>query len=150
MNRFAGPALSLLRIVSGLLFICPGGLKLFGWFGGMPPGAMTPLLTAAGLIEVVGGTLILLGLFTRPVAFIASGEMAVAFFKAHFPHGFWPIQNHGELAVILCFLFLYFSTAGAGPVSLDAVIRRHRAGPQQPPRLVHSDLEHAPAHVKQA
>ena len=81
-NRFAGLTHSLLRIVAGLLFICPGGLKLFGWFGGMPAGVrLTPLLILAGVIEVFGGALITLGLFTRPVAFVASGEMAVAYFS---------------------------------------------------------------------
>src|SRR6266850_7123920 len=127
MKRIAGITHSLLRIVAGLLFICPGGMKLFGWFGGMPAGVpMTPLLYAAGVIELVGGTLILLGLFTRPAAFIASGEMAFAYFIGHFPHGFWPIRNHGEPAVLFCFLFLYLSARGSGPVSLDQVIARSR------------------------
>lgn len=127
MTRWAGTTQSLLRIVSGLLFVCPGGMKLFGWFGGMPPGAhLTPLLFAAGVIETVGGPLILLGLFTRPVAFITSGEMAFAYFIGHFPRGFWPIQNHGEPAVLLCFIFLFLSAAGAGPFSLDALIARSR------------------------
>jgi len=109
-----------LRIVSGFLLFCPGTMKIFGWFGGMPAGfALTPLLRTAGWIEIVGGPLLMLGLFTRPVAFICSGEMAVAYFYAHFPRGFWPIQNHGELAVVLCFNFLYLSAAGAGPLSVD-------------------------------
>lgn len=127
MSRTAGAALSLLRIVAGALFICPGGMKLLGWFGGMPHGvALTPLLVLAGWIELVGGALILVGWFTRPTAFIASGEMAVAYFKAHFPHGFWPIQNHGEPAVLFCFLFLFFAAAGGGPFSLDAWWQRRR------------------------
>ena len=135
MARLAGATHSLLRIVAAFLFICPGGMKLFGWFGGMPPGVhLTPLLTLAGVIEVVGGTLILLGLFTRPVAFIASGEMACAYFIGHFPHGFWPIQNHGELAVMLCFLFLFISANGPGLVSLDHAIRERRSAPQQAPQ----------------
>jgi len=132
MNRLAGPAHALLRIVSGFLFICPGGLKLFGWFGGIPGGQagfhLPPLLLTAGIIEVVGGAAILLGLFTRPVAFIASGEMAFAYFIGHFPHGFWPVQNHGEPAVLLCFIFLFFAAAGAGPFSLDRVLRRTESG----------------------
>ena len=120
MNRMADATQSLLRIVAGLLFICPGALKLFGWFGGMPPGVqLTPRLVAAGLIEVAGGVLIVLGLFTRPVAFIASGEMAFAYFMGHSPNGFWPIQNHGELAVLLCFIFLFLAASGPGPFSLD-------------------------------
>jgi putative oxidoreductase len=130
MNRLGGTAHSLLRIAAGGLFICPGGMKLLGWFGGMPgpPGVMlTPLLQVAGAIELVGGMAILLGLFTRPIAFIASGEMAVAYFMAHFPRGFWPIQNHGEPAVLLCFIFLFLAASGAGPLSLDrAIALRHR------------------------
>jgi putative oxidoreductase len=123
MRRLAGLTHSLLRIVSGLLFICPGGMKLLGWFGGMPPGIpLTPLLQVAGTIELVGGTLILLGLLTRPVAFIASGEMAFAYFMAHFPKGFWPILNGGEPAVLFCFIFLFLAANGGGPFSLDHLI----------------------------
>ena len=127
MERLTGWTQSLLRIVAGALFVCPGGMMLLGWFGGMPAGvALSPLLTVAGVIELVGGAAILLGLFTRPVAFIASGEMAFAYFIGHFPHGFWPIQNHGEPAVLFCFIFLFLSAAGAGPFSLDYLIRRRR------------------------
>lgn len=123
MNRLAGFAHSLLRIVSGYLFIHPGGMKLLGWFGGMPPGAeLTPLLVTAGVIEIVCGTLIFLGLLTRPAAFLASGEMAFAYFIGHFPRGFWPIQNHGEPAVLFCFIFLYFAASGAGPISVDHLL----------------------------
>lgn len=111
---------ALLRIVAGLLLFCPGALKIFGWFGGMPPGiALTPLLITAGWIEIIAGPLLMAGLFTRPVAFICSGEMAVAYFHGHFPHGFWPVRNGGEPAVLLCFIFLYLSAAGAGPLSVD-------------------------------
>ncbi len=128
MSRLAGWTHSLLRIVAGLLFIGPGGMKLLGWFGGMPPGvSMTPLLYAAGVIELVGGVLILLGLFTRPVAFLASGEMAFAYFIGHFPHGFWPIQNHGEPAVLFCFIYLFLWGNGPGPISLDHLMARRRA-----------------------
>ena len=127
MNRIPGITQSLLRVVAGLLFIHPGGMKLFGWFGGMPPGfTLTPLLVTAGVIEVVGGTLILLGLFTRPAAFVASGEMAFAYFIGHFPHGFWPIQNHGEAAVLFCFVWLFFAGNGAGPISLDHLLATRR------------------------
>lgn len=133
MSRISGATHSLLRIIAGLVLVCPGAMKLFGWFGGMPPGVqMTSLLTAAGVIEVVGGVLIVLGLFTRPVAFIASGEMAFAYFIGHFPHGFWPIQNHGEPAVLLCFIFLFFWGNGPGPFSLDHAIRRGRAAEPAP------------------
>jgi putative oxidoreductase len=127
MNRLAGVTHSLLRIVSGLLFIQPGGMKLLGWFGGMPAGVeLTPLLVTAGWIEMVCGTLILLGLLTRPAAFLASGEMAFAYFIGHFPRGFWPIQNHGEPAVLFCFIFLFFAANGAGPLSVDAWLGRRR------------------------
>jgi putative oxidoreductase len=125
MSRLAGVTHSLLRIVAGLLFICPGGMKLLGWFGGMPV-PMTPLLYVAGVIELLGGTLILLGLFTRPVAFLASGEMAFAYFMGHFPHGFWPIQNHGEPAVLFCFIYLFLWGNGPGPISLDHLIASRR------------------------
>jgi len=131
MNRLAGFAHSLLRIVSGFLFIHPGGMKLLGWFGGMPHGVeLTPLLVTAGVIELVCGTLIFLGLLTRPAAFIASGEMAFAYFISHFPRGFWPIQNHGEPAVLFCFIFLYFAASGAGPISVDHLLGLDR--PRKP------------------
>jgi len=127
MSKSAGITQSLLRFVAGLLLFCPGAMKLFGWFGGMPhpPGVhvgLTPLLLAAGIIEVVGGALLMAGLFTRPVAFVASGEMAFAYFIGHFPHGFLPIQNHGEAAVLLCFIFLFLAAAGGGPLSLDRAL----------------------------
>jgi len=128
MKRFQGATHALLRIVAGLLFICPGGMKLWGWFGGMPGGGPLPTLMAvAGTIEFVGGLAILLGLFTRPIAFLASGEMAVAYFMAHFPQGFWPIKSHGEPAVLFCFIFLFLSAAGAGPFSLDRALHRDKA-----------------------
>lgn len=117
----------LLRIVAAVMFIQVGGLKLFGWFGGMPEGTeLTTLIMVAGILEVFGGALIFLGLFTRPVAFILSGEMAFAYFIGHFPYGFWPIQNHGELAVVFCFLFLFFAAYGAGEWSVDGFIARRR------------------------
>jgi putative oxidoreductase len=119
---------SLLRIMVGFTFMEHGFQKLFGFFGGINGhGAAVhgfSLLFVAAVIESVGGPLILLGLFTRPAAFILSGEMAVAYFTTHFPHGFWPIVNHGELAVVYCFVFLYLSAAGAGPLSLDRMIWR--------------------------
>jgi putative oxidoreductase len=130
MNRLTDMTHALLRIVSGLLFFCPGAMKLFGWFGGMPKemgGRLPPLILAAGIIELAGGTAILLGLYTRLVAFICSGEMAFAYFIGHFPNGFWPIENHGEPAVLLCFIFLYLSTSGSGMFSLDRLIASRRA-----------------------
>jgi putative oxidoreductase len=128
-SRAAGTTHFLLRAVAGLLFLQSGGLKLLGWFGGMPPGVtLTPLITAAAVIELMAGLLILVGLFTRAAAFLASGEMAVAYFKGHFhlPGGFWPIQNHGEPAVLFCFLFLFLWANGPGPWSLDGRILRRR------------------------
>ncbi len=120
----------LLRVVAALLFIQAGGMKLVGWFGMMPGGPVRLIseLGLAGVLEVGGGALIFAGLFTRPVAFVLSGEMAVAYFQGHQPNGFWPIQNHGEPAVLLCFIFLFLAAYGAGEYSLDSLIRRPRAG----------------------
>ena len=124
-------ALTLLRIVSGLLFLQAGGVKIFDWFGGVPvqfgghPHVMSQTWIG-GALELYGGVAILLGLFTRPVSFILSGEMAVAYFQFHQPQGFWPIQNHGEPAVLLCFIFLFLAAHGAGSWSLDAWLRRKR------------------------
>jgi len=120
-----GPYLhSLLRIVAALLFMNVGSMKLFAFPAGMPPdGSTAEFLTQTwigGVLEVFGGALILIGLFTRPVAFILSGMMAVAYFQFHFPQGFWPSINGGIAAAIYCFVWLYFSAAGAGPWSLDA------------------------------
>jgi len=121
--------LSVLRIVAGFLFMQHGAQKLFGFLGGIPGG--TPqLLTLpwiTGVLEFFGGLLLLLGLFTRPIAFILSGMMAVAYFKVHARQGFWPLQNRGELAAFYCFVFLYLSAAGGGPWSLDSVWRRVKA-----------------------
>jgi putative oxidoreductase len=112
-------AYAALRIVAGFLFLCHGAQKLFGAFGGHTMHA--PLLLAAGVIEFGGGVLILLGLFTRIAAFIASGQMAFAYFMAHggFGQKFFPIVNGGELAVIYCFLFLFVACFGAGKFSVD-------------------------------
>ena len=123
----------LLRVVAGLLFWQVGSVKLFGWFGGMPgqAGAAAPLMSQIGIggaLEFFGGLLIMLGLFTRPVAFILSGEMAVAYWQFHAPNGIWPVQNHGEPAVLFCFIFLFMAAHGAGGWSLDALLRRKRGG----------------------
>ena len=120
-----GPQLrSVLRIVSAFMFIQSGSMKLFAFPMGVPPnGGTVPLLSQAGLggvLEVLGGALLLLGLFTRPVAFILAGEMAVAYLQFHAPRGFWVIVNGGEPAVLFCFIWLYLSAVGAGPWSLDA------------------------------
>ena len=119
VSRYAPYLYVLLRVVAGLLFAYHGAQKLFGVFGGIggQPGTSTPLFSLkgfAGCIELVGGLLIALGVITSFAAFIASGEMAFAYFTQHFPRGFWPIQNGGELAVLNCFLFLYIAANGAG------------------------------------
>jgi putative oxidoreductase len=99
-------------------------MKLFDWPLAMPGGGPPPVRShvwIAGVLEAAGGFLLMIGLFTRPVAFVLSGEMAVAYFQFHFPQGFWPIVNQGQPAVLYCFLWLYLSAAGAGPWSLDAL-----------------------------
>lgn len=124
----------LLRVVAGLLFLQAGGMKLFDWFGGVPAEfgghpKLWSLVWLAGFLEFYGGAAVLLGLFTRPIAFLLSGEMAVAYFMAHQPQGFWPIKNHGEPAVFLCFIFLFYAAHGSGPWSLDALIAHRRGSP---------------------
>lgn len=120
--------LSVLRIITGFLFMAHGAQKLFGFLAppGMPAATMGSLMWVGGVLEFFGGLLILIGLFTRPVAFILSGMMAVAYFMAHAPGGFWPLQNKGELAVLYCFVFLFLAAAGAGVWSVDWCIRRGR------------------------
>jgi putative oxidoreductase len=119
-------ALSVLRIITGLMIIEHGMSKLLGW----PPVAafagikLFSLLGVAGIIELVGGALLILGLFTQPVAFIISGEMAVAYFMVHAPRSFFPLINGGSLAIIYCFACLYLSTAGGGPWSVDATMKK--------------------------
>jgi putative oxidoreductase len=120
--------LSVLRIVTAFLFMSHGMQKMLGL--PMPPARpveMWSLSGVAGQLELVGGALLLLGLLTRPVAFILSGEMAFAYFIAHAPQGFWPLVNRGELAALYCFVFLYLCVAGGGPWSLDDWWRRHRS-----------------------
>ena len=120
-----GPRLqSVLRIVAAALFIVPGTMKLFAFPVGVPPnGGTVPLISQLGfgaVLEAFGGVLLLVGLFTRPVAFLLAGEMAVAYFQFHAPKGFWPAVNGGQPAILFCFIWLYLSAAGAGPWSLDA------------------------------
>jgi len=128
--RWSDLALSLLRIVVGFLFFCHGAQKLLGWFaepGGQRMSLAFPQLPwFAGVLELVGGVLILLGLLTRPVAFLLSGEMAVAYFMAHAPHSPFPIVNHGELAALYSFVFLFFAAHGGGPHGIDGLLRRGR------------------------
>lgn len=122
----------LLRVVAGLLFLQAGGMKMFDWFGGIPAehGGHPRFLSQiwiGGALEFYGGAAVLLGLFTRPVAFVLSGEMAVAYFQFHQPQGFWPIQNHGEPAVLLSFIFLLFAAQGGGDWSVDGLLKGKRA-----------------------
>jgi putative oxidoreductase len=127
MERWLGPLqgvlYALLRFVAGMAFALHGFQKLFGVLGGRQQELMSQM-GLAGLIEGIGGPLIALGLFTSPIAFIASGEMAVAYFQAHLPRGFWPVQNGGEPALLYCFIFLYFAAVGSGRYSLDAVRKK--------------------------
>jgi putative oxidoreductase len=130
-QSWAPRLLSVLRVVAGFLFMQVGTAKLFAFPAAvMPDGgtaAVGSLAWFAGLLEVLGGPLLILGLFTRPVAFLLSGEMAIAYFYGHAPQGFWPVLNQGTDAALYSFLFLYFSAAGAGPWSLDALRQRRRS-----------------------
>ena len=130
--NYATQTYAILRIVVGFLFFCHGLQKVFGLFGGVNgAGAPAPLLSlfgVAGLIEIIGGFLVVLGLFTGTVAFILSGHMAAAYFIGHFPASFWPIENKGEEAVFYCFIFLYMATQGPGIWSLDAARQRPARG----------------------
>jgi putative oxidoreductase len=119
LSRYSSQILGITRIVAGLAFLEHGTTKLLNF----PPGTMHPALMsmsgAAGVIELVAGTLIVLGLFSRAAAFIASGEMAAAYFLAHFPRGFFPTQNGGDAAILFCFLFLYLAAAGPGAFAVN-------------------------------
>ena len=126
--HYAPQVYSAFRLVFGALFLMHGLQKLAGMFGGMSgdgtPVPLNSLFGVAGIIECVTGTLIMVGLFTQPAAFIASGMMAYAYFTVHQPMGPWPIVNRGEPAVMNCFAFLYMASRGSGPISLDAVFKR--------------------------
>jgi putative oxidoreductase len=122
---WTGRVLSLIRIMAGLLFLQHGLSKYFGFPGPRPTGfEFMSLSGLAGTIEFVGGALVTVGLFTRVAAFIMSGEMAVAYFMAHAPRGFFPYLNGGSLAVLYCFVFLYLAFAGGGAWSLDRLLRK--------------------------
>lgn len=125
-GNFNELALNALRVVAGFLFLQHGVQKLFGALGGQSQDLLS-VMGAAGVLELVGGILILLGLFTRPVAFILCGQMAVAYFWRHAPRGFWPIMNGGELAAFYSFTWLFFFVNGPGKFSLDAMLRKSRA-----------------------
>ena len=133
-RSWAPCVLSVLRIIAAFLFLQIGSAKLFAFPAAVMPGGGTASLTSlagvAGALEVVGGALLLAGLFTRPVAFLLSGEMAVAYFIGHARHGFWPVLNGGGPAISFCFLWLYVSAAGPGPWSIDA-LRHGKAGAPQ-------------------
>jgi putative oxidoreductase len=127
--------LSILRIIAAFLFVQYGTTKLLAFPAAIMPGGGTAPLASlpgvAGALELVGGALLLVGLFTRPVAFVLSGLMAVAYFMGHAAQGFWPVLNGGTPAVVFSFLWLYISTAGPGPWSIDALLRR-KAGAGSP------------------
>lgn len=129
LTKYQGIAHSLMRIMVGFTFFTHGGAKLFDWFGGFGDPGSVQLLSrfgVAGILETFGGALIILGLFTRPAAFIVSGEMAVTYFWIHMQRGFWHWTNRGELPMLYAFIFLFLAVAGSGPLSLDALIARVR------------------------
>ena len=124
LGKYSNFFYALLRIVAGVLFACHGAQKLFGVLGGQKQEAT--MMIIAGVIEFVGGILIAVGLFAGYAAFLASGQMAIAYFTRHAPEAFWPIQNRGELAVLYCFVFLYIASVGSGIMSIDAIIAKTR------------------------
>ncbi len=131
-DRFAAWSpriLGVMRILVGTMFACHGAQKLFGAFGGMPPGVPAGLVWTVGPIEFLGGILIAVGLLTRPAAFLASGLMAFAYFIGHARNGFWPKTNGGELAIFYCWIFLYLSAQGPGAWALDHIVFRRRTVP---------------------
>ncbi len=133
--RLAPYALGLMRIVAGLLFLEHGLSRLFGFPSPLPTPALFTMYWFAGAIELAGGALLAVGLFTRASAFIMSGEMAFAYFLRHAPRGFFPILNHGDLAILFCFVFFYIAFAGAGAWSLDTLWRGRGAERRASPSL---------------
>lgn len=129
-TRWSPCLLSVMRIVAAFLFMAHGSVKLFGMPAAQPaePVPLLSLMGVGGILELFGGLLLLLGLFTRPVAFILAGQMAVAYFVWHAPQGFWPLLNRGELAALYCFVLFYFTAAGGGPWSVDHLWRRQANG----------------------
>ncbi|UXS40042.1 DoxX family protein [Agrobacterium tumefaciens] len=119
LSRYRPQALGALRIMTALLFMAHGTQKLFGFPASQMDGSLPTMLLVAALLELVGGILVLIGLFTRPVAFILSGQMAVAYFMAHAPSNFFPALNGGDAAILFCFIFLYLFVAGPGAFSVD-------------------------------
>lgn len=139
--RFRDLTYALLRIVTGFLFLCHGGQKLFGWFGGLGGQGQTVELTSlmgvAGMLEFFGGLAVMIGLLTRPIAFLLAGEMAYAYFSVHAPNGALPLQNRGESAALFSFLFLFYCAHGAGPLSVDAAIGKARGQTQAGRKAMH-------------
>jgi putative oxidoreductase len=130
-TRWAPYLSSVLRIVAAFTYVLHGTQKLLGFPAAQPPRptvAIGSLAGTAGILEMVGGILLFTGLFTKPVAFLLAGEMAYAYLTVHAPRSFWPLVNLGELAVLYCFIWLYFAGAGGGPLSLDALVARGRHG----------------------
>jgi len=123
LKRYSDNLYSLMRVIAGFLYACHGAQKLFGVLGG-PEMRNVPLMLAAGIIEFFGGLLIALGVFTAIAALIASGEMAAAYFLRHAPNGLWPIRNHGEMAVLFCFVFLFIASRGDGTWSARRLLKR--------------------------
>ncbi len=119
LSRYRPQALGALRIMTALLFIAHGTQQLFGFPASQMDGSLPTMLLVAALLELIGGILVLIGLFTRPVAFILSGQMAVAYFMAHAPSNFFPALNGGDAAILFCFIFLYLFVAGPGAFSVD-------------------------------
>ncbi len=127
LAQWSPRVLAILRIMTALLVIQHATMKFFAFPGPLPmPGPLPPIIIAAGVIELVTGTLIVLGLFTRPAAFLASGTMAAAYFIGHATQGFWPALNQGEAAIMFCFVFFYLVFAGPGAWSLDSLLRGRR------------------------
>ena len=123
LGRYSGTIYAAMRFMLGLAYACHGAGKLFGAFGSQPA-TDKPLMLVAGVIEFFGGLLIAIGLKADYAAFLASGQMAAAYFMVHASGGFWPIVNKGELAVVYCFVFLYIASRGSGAISVDAALRR--------------------------
>jgi putative oxidoreductase len=119
LSKYSPQILGIVRIIVGLLFLEHGLMKIVGFPAPMGHGALPPLIMAAGIIELVGGALVILGLFSRIAAFVCSGEMAFAYFIAHFPKGMYPAMNGGEDAILFCFLFLYLAAAGPGAFAVN-------------------------------
>lgn len=126
LGKFSPYIYAILRIIAGLSFSLHGSQKLFGIPGNKPPVPLASLLGFGGALELLGGLMIAAGILASYAAFITSGEMAVAYFMMHFPHGFLPTVNQGDLAVLYCFVFLHIAAQGAGVWSIDALIRRTR------------------------